>query len=66
MRARNMSQAIPQLVCSATKGKTWGLKTRVLQWIYSMVIRPILTYGSMVLWPRLRYSSRTALSKLQR
>jgi hypothetical protein len=60
MRARNMSQPTPQLVCSATMGKTWGLKTRVLQWIYTMVIRPILTYGSIVWWPRVRYISRTA------
>jgi hypothetical protein len=30
-----------------------------------MVIRPVLTYGSMVWWPRVRYNvSRTELSKI--
>jgi hypothetical protein len=32
-----------------------------------MVIRPILTYGSRVWWPRVRYNvSRPQLSKIQR
>jgi hypothetical protein len=36
-------------------------------WIYSMVIRPILTYSSTVWWPRVRCNvNRTELSKLQR
>ena len=35
--------------------------------IYTMVIRPVLTYGSTVWWPRFRYNvSRTELSDLQR
>jgi len=25
-------------------------------WIYAMVIRPLLTYGFMVLWQRVRYN----------
>jgi hypothetical protein len=52
--------------CKGTFGKTWGLKPRVLHWIYTMVIRSILIYGSMVWWPRLRYISRMELYKLQR
>ena len=51
---------------SATAGKIWGLKTRALQRIYTTVMRPILTYGSMVWWSRVRYISRTELNKLQR
>jgi len=31
-----------------TFDKTWGLKPRVLQWIYNRLIRPILSYGSKV------------------
>jgi hypothetical protein len=32
-----------------------------------MVVRPVLTYGSTIWWPRIRYNvSRTELSDLQR
>jgi hypothetical protein len=31
--------------CKGTFGKTWGLKPKVLHWIYIMIIRSILTYG---------------------
>jgi hypothetical protein len=37
--------------CKGTFGKTWVLKARVVHWIYILVIRTILTYGSMV-WGR--------------
>jgi hypothetical protein len=47
--------------------KTWGLKSRVLNWIYTMVIRPVLTYGPTVWWPRVRYNvTSTKLSRLHR
>jgi hypothetical protein len=39
----------------------------MVHWNYTMVIRPVLTYGSKFWWPRVRYNvSRTELSKLQR
>jgi hypothetical protein len=50
-----------------TFGKMWGLKPKVVYWIYTMVITPILTYGSTVWWPRVAYNvSRMELVKLQR
>jgi hypothetical protein len=53
--------------CKGTSGKTWALKPRVLHWIYTMVIRLILTYGSMVWWPTVRFNvNRMELNKLQR
>jgi hypothetical protein len=53
--------------CKGTFDKIWDLKPRVMQWIYTIVIRPVLTYGSTVWWLRVRYNvSRTELSKIQR
>ena len=47
--------------------KTWGQKPSVVHRIYTMAIRHILTYGSMVWWLRVRHNvSRTELSELQR
>jgi hypothetical protein len=34
--------------CKGTFGKTLGLKPRVLCWIYTMIIRPVLMNGSKV------------------
>jgi hypothetical protein len=52
--------------CKGTFGKTWGLKPKGLHWIYIMIIRPILTYGSTVWWTSVNYVSRMELNKLQR
>jgi hypothetical protein len=53
--------------CKGTFGKTWGLKPKVLHWIYIVIIRPILTYGAMAWWIRVNYNvSRMELNKLQR
>jgi hypothetical protein len=53
--------------CRGTFGKTWGLRPQLVYWIYTMVIRPIVTYAATVSWPRMKYgTSRAELSKLQR
>jgi hypothetical protein len=54
------------LTCNGTFGKIWGLKPKVLHWIYIMIIRPILTYGSVVWWTRVDSISRMELNELQR
>jgi hypothetical protein len=52
--------------CKGKYGETWGLTPNMVYGIYTKVMRPILTYGSTVWWPRVRYQvSRTKLSKLQ-
>jgi hypothetical protein len=51
---------------SGTFGKIWGLKPKAVYWIYSIVVRPIITYAT-TMWCRLKYkTSRAKLSKLQR
>jgi hypothetical protein len=52
--------------CKAPLNKTWDLKPTVVHWIYTMVIKPTLTYSSTVWWQKVRYLSRTDLSQLQR
>jgi hypothetical protein len=41
--------------CRGTFGKTWGLKPKVVYWIYTAVLRPIVTYASTVCWPRVKF-----------
>jgi hypothetical protein len=54
-------------ICRSTFDKTRGLKPRVVRWIYSVVIRPVSTYGTTVWCPRVKYNvNRTDLSKLYR
>lgn len=53
----NWRQHIEERINKATKiywqcriafGKTWGLKPKVVRWLYTAIIRPILFYGSNV------------------
>lgn len=53
--------------CRKAYGTSWGLSPKVLYWIYTTVIKPILLYGSF-LWNhicRLKHV-QTKLNKLQR
>jgi hypothetical protein len=53
--------------CKGTFGKAWGQKLWVVHWVYTMVVRPIITYAAMVWWLRLKFKmSQARLSKLQR
>jgi hypothetical protein len=51
--------------CRGMFGKTWG--PHVVYWIYTAVIRPVITYSITVWWPRVKLkTSKAELSKLQR
>lgn len=39
-------------LCKRTLGQTWGLRPKMVKWIYKAVLLPRLTYGSLVWWPR--------------
>ena len=38
----------------STSDKTWGLQPHAVHWIYTAVVRPIITYGATVWWPRVK------------
>ena len=53
--------------CKKTFGKRWGLKPYIVHWMYTAVIRPILTYGALVWWRAINTKSHISmLNKVQR
>lgn len=48
-------------------GKTWGLAPHITHWLYTTVVKPKITYGATVWWPKVEQSTaKLELSKLQR
>lgn len=53
--------------CRKLFGKTWGLKPKMIHWSYISVIRPIVTYASIVWWTKTNeITTQSKLQKLQR
>jgi ribonuclease HI len=50
--------------CRSIVGRNWGLKPRMMYWLYEQVILPRITYGCVVWWNKLKQTS--ASSKLDR
>jgi hypothetical protein len=60
--ARNMLWA-----CRRACGVTWGLGTRVVHWLYISIIRPSVTFASLVWWSGCQTASaKKKLSRVQR
>jgi hypothetical protein len=56
-----MSKAcIAYCQCRRAVGKTWGILPKVVAWLYTFVVRPILSFASLLCW------TKSALSHLQR
>jgi len=50
-----------------TCGMAWGLKPGVVHWLYVAIIRPSVTFASLVWWPGCQTASaKTKLSRVQR
>ncbi|KAK9704100.1 Reverse transcriptase (RNA-dependent DNA polymerase) [Popillia japonica] len=50
-----------------TIGKAWGLKPRMMHWLYTAVVRPMLTYSCLIWWTKATQKQAIAkLAKVQR
>ena len=53
--------------CRGLVGKTWGLSPKMTKYIYTSMVRPIITYGSLVWWTAINTQSGINLcTKMQR
>lgn len=53
--------------CRRVIGGKWGLKPRIVHWIYLAVVRPKVSYASLVWWPKTKTkTAQRVLAKLQR
>jgi ribonuclease HI len=48
--------------CRRAIGKTWGLQPKSVKWIYTAVVRPVISYGSLVWWQKT--TLKTVMSRL--
>lgn len=55
------------MICRNLAGKSWGCKPDILTWMYTMIVRPSITYGAIAWGKRTQLkTAKKSLSKLQR
>jgi len=53
--------------CKSFVGKNWGISPKMMLWMYTAIVRPMLTYGSFIWYKEAeKISFRIRLNKLQR
>ncbi|XP_039758880.1 uncharacterized protein LOC120632909 [Pararge aegeria] len=53
--------------CKRMLGKTWGLKPKIMNWLYLAVVRSTLAYAALIWWPRTELiTTQQELQKFQR
>ena len=62
------SKAIRTLMmCRNIAGKNWGCTPKILRWMYTMMVRPIITYGAVAWAGRTKLQgAKSSLAKIQR
>ena len=61
-RAKNCMYACKRMV-----GKTWGMNSKTMLWIYITVVRTVITYACVVWWPKACQTTvRAKLDSVQR
>ena len=65
---RVISKATASLfTCKRMVGNMWGLKPKMMLWIYTAIVRPILSYAAIVWWEKTtRQNVQRKLNKFQR
>lgn len=48
-------------LCKRTIGLKWGLKPSMIRWLYETVLKPRVTYGAVVWWPRVKLVTSSAM-----
>ncbi|KAI5731976.1 hypothetical protein M8J77_019254 [Diaphorina citri] len=52
--------------CRRAFGKIWGLNPKMVHWMYTMITRPLITYGALV-WPKIeQVTAKAKLNRIQR
>lgn len=55
------------MLCRRTCGKNWGLNPKMTRWIFLTIVRPTITYASVVWWTKVDEKlACTKLSRIQR
>ena len=53
--------------CRSACGMGWGLRPKVVHWLYVAIIQPTISFASLVWWPGCQMAStKSKLSKVQR
>ena len=50
--------------CKSMHGKQWGMSPQMGKWIFTAIVRPIITYGAVIWWTATR--KKTVIAKLNR
>ena len=54
-------------VCRRAYGAMWGLRPEAVHWVYVFIIRPSITFASLVWWSGCQTArAKKTLSRLQR
>lgn len=53
LEERTRKAQVAYFICQKAFGKTWGLTPKLVYWIFTAVVRPILMYGAAIWWPSL-------------
>lgn len=55
------------MTCRRMLGKNWGLQPKIMFWMYTAIVRPIITYASVIWWCKVEQKTvRDRLGSLQR